>query len=114
VSNGELFAFAGLWDRWRSPDGNLVESCTILTTMPNRLLADVHDRMPVILSPDNYDLWLDPGMKDAASAVALLKPYDAALMRGYAVSARVNVVANDDAECAARISLPPVTASLFD
>jgi putative SOS response-associated peptidase YedK len=114
VKDGELFAFAGLWDRWRAPDGNMLESCTILTTTPNRLLADIHDRMPVILVPADYDLWLDPGMNDAAAALDLLRPFDAPLMRSYPVSARVNAVANDDAECAAPISLPPVTASLFE
>ena len=114
VEDGELFAFAALWDRWRSPDGNLVESCTILTTTPNRLLTDIHDRMPVILPPDNYDLWLDPGMTHKASAVDLLRPYDATLMNGYPVSARVNAVANDDAECSLRIEVPQTAPSLFD
>jgi putative SOS response-associated peptidase YedK len=54
----------GLWDRWRDPAGAVIESCSILTTTPNSLLADIHDRMPVILRPENYDLWLDPGFKD--------------------------------------------------
>ncbi len=114
VGDAELFAFAGLWDRWRAPDGSLVESCTILTTTPNQLLADIHDRMPVILAPDDYDLWLDPGMRDAATAVDMLKPYDAALMRRHPISARVNSVANDDPECATPVALPLVSASLFD
>lgn len=55
-----LFAFAGLWDRWRAPAGQTVETCTILTTRPNSLIADVHDRMPVIVRPEDYELWLDP------------------------------------------------------
>jgi putative SOS response-associated peptidase YedK len=55
-----LFAFAGLWDRWKDPGGKVIESCTILTTQANALLKDMHSRMPVILSPDAYDLWLDP------------------------------------------------------
>jgi putative SOS response-associated peptidase YedK len=114
VGDRDLFAFAGLWDRWRATDGVMVETCTILTTAPNPLLADVHDRMPVILAPDDYDLWLDPGMRDASTAVDLLKPFDAALMRRHPVSTRVNNVANDDPECAAAIALPPVTATLFD
>ena len=54
------FAFAGLWDSWRTPEGATLETCTILTTTPNRLLAEVQDRMPVILPPTSYDLWLDP------------------------------------------------------
>ena len=114
VGEGELFAFAGLWDRWRSPEGNVVESSTILTTTPNRLLADIHDRMPVILSPDDYDLWLDPGMTDTAAAVDMLKPYDATLMKGYPVSTRVNSVTNDDAECSLPVSVPSPAPSLFD
>jgi putative SOS response-associated peptidase YedK len=98
VRDGELFAFAGIWDRWHG-GGIAVETCSILTTTPNALASAVHDRMPVILDPDAYDLWLDPGMRDAAVASDLLKPYDARLMRCYPVSTRINHVANDDEEC---------------
>jgi len=77
INDGELFAFAGIWDRWRDPSGKLVETCSILTTTPNAVISLVHDRMPVILGPDGYDLWLDPGMRDVAAASDLLKPYDA-------------------------------------
>jgi putative SOS response-associated peptidase YedK len=59
VGNGELLAFAGLWERWRDPSGNWVKTCSILTTTPNAVTSVVHDRMPVILHPDAYDLWLD-------------------------------------------------------
>src|SRR5271157_236442 len=59
--DGSLFAFAGLWDRWKDASGQVVGSCSILTTTPNTLLADVHDRMPVILRAEDYDQWLDPG-----------------------------------------------------
>jgi putative SOS response-associated peptidase YedK len=107
VSGGELFAFAGLWDRWKNPQGNVVESCTILTTTPNSLLADLHDRMPVILGHDDYDLWLDPAFKNVASFSEMLKPYDTALMRRYPVSTRVNQVLNDDAECARPLDREP-------
>jgi hypothetical protein len=69
--------------------------------------AAVHDRMPVILDPDSYDLWLDPGFTDVAAASDMLKPFDAAAMRAYPVSGRVSNVANDDAECCA-----PVEAAL--
>jgi len=64
VGEGEVFAFAGLWDEWRSPDGEIIESCTILTTGPNSVVADLHDRMPVIVTPDKYDVWLDPDVND--------------------------------------------------
>jgi putative SOS response-associated peptidase YedK len=98
-----VFAFAGLWDRWRSPQGAQIESCTILTTGPNELMQDVYDRMPVILNPEDYDLWLDPGFTKIAPLTAMLKPYPAEAMRRYRVSQRVNQVQNDDAECAAEI-----------
>jgi len=60
VNEGELFAFAGIWDRWKNARGNAVENCSILTTTPNTVTAAVHDLMPVILDLDSYDLWLDP------------------------------------------------------
>ena len=73
-----------------------LETCSILTTTPNAVTSVVHDRMPVILDPDNYDLWHDPGMRDEVAASELLKPFDARLMRCYPVSTRVNHVANQD------------------
>jgi putative SOS response-associated peptidase YedK len=90
------FSFAGLWDGWRAPDGQWIRTCSILTTTPNALLADVHDRMPVILSPDVYDLWLDPEFSHAPTLIDLMKPFDAKAMRRFAVSSKVNAVANDD------------------
>jgi putative SOS response-associated peptidase YedK len=103
LTDDSVFAFAGLWDRWRSPQGQFIESCTILTTTPNELLKDVHDRMPVILAHDAYDLWLDPGFKKVEELQPLLKPYAADAMRRYRVSQRVNQVKNDDPECAVEI-----------
>jgi len=114
VGEGNPFALAGLWDRWRGPDEKIVETCTILTTTPNELLSDVHDRMPVILDTDTYDRWLDPGMHDAERAVGLLGRFDANLMRRYPVSTRVNLVANDDPECCAPVDLPAAPTTLFD
>jgi putative SOS response-associated peptidase YedK len=99
VNEGELFAFAGLRDRWKDPSGNWIKTCSILTTTPNTVTSAVHDRMPVILDPESYDLWLDPGMSDVSAASDLLKPYDARLMRCYLISSRINHVSNDDAEC---------------
>jgi putative SOS response-associated peptidase YedK len=115
VNDGELFAFAGLWDRWMNPQGELIESCTILTTTPNSLLADIHDRMPVILSRDGYGLWLDPAFQDTRSVSQMLKPFNAALMRRYPVSTRVNHVLNDDADCAKPVKpdTSPVQPQLF-
>jgi len=61
VNDGELFAFAALWDRWKDPNGQWIRSCSILTTMPNAVTSVVDDRMPVILNKEDYDVWLDPG-----------------------------------------------------
>jgi len=69
--------------------------------------------MPVILDPDSYDLWLDPGFKDAVAVSDLLKPFDARLMRCFPVSARVNQVANDDQECSARVAPAQTQPGLF-
>src|ERR1700685_3245186 len=71
VNDGGLFAFAGLWDRWRDGSGGWVETCSILTTTPNPVTAAVHDRMPVILDQDSYRIWLDPGMKNVTVACAV-------------------------------------------
>ena len=113
VNEGKLFAFAGIWDRWKDPSGQWVKSCSILTTTPNAVISPVHDRMPVILDPDSYDLWLDPGMTNAAATSELLKPCDGRLMRCSPVSARVNGVANDDEECCAPVELAEVQTRLF-
>jgi putative SOS response-associated peptidase YedK len=102
LADDAVFAFAGLWEQWRSPQGQTVESCAILTTAPNELVRDVHDRMPVILAPDAYDRWLDSGFRRVEELQPLLKPYSGA-MRRYRVSSRVNQVKNDDAECAAEV-----------
>ena len=69
--DGRPFGMAGLWDRWRGPDGTPLESCAILTTSPNELVASLHDRMPVILAPDDFDLWRDPREQDVALAAGL-------------------------------------------
>lgn len=88
LSNGEPFAFAGLWDRWKDRAGGVLESYTIITTTPNELTATIHDRMPVILRPQDYDLWLAhvPADKQAAPVpqlelMALLRPYPADRMK---------------------------------
>jgi putative SOS response-associated peptidase YedK len=113
VSDGVLFAFAGLWERWHAPSGQWAKSCSILTTTPNAVTSTVHDRMPVILHPDSYDLWLDPGMTDVQVVSELLKPYDAGLMRCYPVSNRVNHVGNDDEECSRHVDVAETQNRLF-
>ena len=114
MQDDSLFAFAGLWDRWRDPAGDVVESCSILTTTPNSLLANIHDRMPVILRQENYDLWLDAGFKDVKALAEVLVPFEAAQMRCFPVSTRINAVTNDDPDCVVpRHSSLPAQASLF-
>jgi len=113
VHEGELFAFAGIWDRWKDPSGQWVKSCSILTTTPNAVTAAVHDRMPVILDPDAYDVWLDPGMTKVEAVSDLLKPCDARLMRRYPISTRINHVANDDEGCSAPVELAEIQNRLF-
>ena len=105
VNGGELFAFAGLWDRWKDANGQWIRSCSILTTAPNAVTSSVHDRMPVILHQSDYDLWLDPGLTETSAVAELLKPFDARLMRCYPVSSRVNQVQNDDAACCELVKL---------
>jgi putative SOS response-associated peptidase YedK len=100
-----MFAFAGLWERWQDPNGEFVETCTILTTRANALVADVHDRMPVILKSDQYDLWLDRGIRNPALIADCLNPFDTGLMRKYPVGTRVNRPENDRAECAHEVSV---------
>jgi putative SOS response-associated peptidase YedK len=105
VNNGALFAFAGLWDGWKNAEGQWIKTCSILTTTPNAVTSTVHDRMPLILDRESYDLWLDPGMQNVAAISELLKPFDPQLMRCYPVSSRVNHVVNDDEECSKPLGL---------
>ena len=93
-----LFAFAGLWDEWHAPDGSPLRSCTIITTTPNAVAAPIHDRMPVILRPEDEQFWLDHAVTDASDLLPLLVPYPSELMESYAVSRRVNVPVIDDPE----------------
>jgi putative SOS response-associated peptidase YedK len=113
VNDGELFAFAGLWDRWMDSTGKWITTCSILTTTPNAVASTVHDRMPVILEPDSYDLWLDPGMRNVTAVCEPLRPFDARLMRSYPVSNRINHVANDDKECARPVEIVEEQSGLF-
>lgn len=113
VGEGELFAFAGIWDGWQDPSGRWVKTCSILTTTPNALTTTVHDRMPVILESADYDLWLDPRTQNVALISKLLKPYDARAMRFYPVSMRINHVGNDDEQCSRRVEIAEPQNRLF-
>jgi len=113
VGEGELFACGGIWDRWNDPSGGWIKTCSILTMTPNAVTSAVHDRMPVILDPDSYDVWLYPGMNGGGTASELLKPYDHRLMRSYPVSNRVNSVVNDDEACSVPVELAEIQNRLF-
>jgi putative SOS response-associated peptidase YedK len=99
LKNKEQFAFAGLWDSWKSPGGDIINSCTIITTTTNELMAELHDRMPVILSRETESLWLDQSIMDSGFLKSFLVPYPADLMMTYEVSAIVNSPKNNGPEC---------------
>jgi putative SOS response-associated peptidase YedK len=98
MKEGRPFAFAGLWESWKEEDGPEIRSCTILTTRPNHLAGEIHDRMPVILAHDTYDVWLDPG-SDRDELTGLLAPYPEDEMEAYPVSRFVNSPSNNDPRC---------------
>jgi putative SOS response-associated peptidase YedK len=99
LKSDELFAFAGLYDRWKTPDGERITSCTIITTDPNELVLPIHDRMPVILARKMEDAWLEPETVEEQKLLAMLKPYNADEMAAYEVSDLVNSPANDSPQC---------------
>ena len=91
-----LFAIAGITERWQGPEG-VVETCAIITTGPNGVMRNIHDRMPVILSAEDHDAWLDPRNQSITVLKQLIKPCADSTMAAHAVSARVNAPKNDDA-----------------
>jgi putative SOS response-associated peptidase YedK len=99
LQDGRPFAFAGLWERWQDQDGGVIESCTLLTTRPNALLQPLHNRMPVILHPHDYTLWLSPETQDVDALHRLLNPYPSGEMDAYPVSRYVNSPQNEGPEC---------------
>ncbi len=98
ATEGRPFAFAGLWEMWQDPEGTRLQTCTILTTSPNELMAPIHNRMPVIIEPEDFGLWLEPG-PNPDQALHLLRPFPADKMAAYPVSTAVNNPRNDTAEC---------------
>jgi putative SOS response-associated peptidase YedK len=98
LTGATLFSFAGLWESWTGPDGSRLESCTIITTKPNALIRHVHDRMPVILHPDQYDSWLQE-ITPPPVLQKMLSPYPAEGMEMYPVSQAVNSPKNDTPAC---------------
>lgn len=102
IKDGLPMGFAGLWDSWNSPDGETVESFSILTTTSNKLLEKIHDRMPVILFPDDYGLWLNHNIHDPLQLQALYEPYPTDKMISCHVSDLVNNPRFDSPACIAR------------
>jgi putative SOS response-associated peptidase YedK len=112
AKSGEPLAFAGLWETWEGPNGEEVDTAAIVTTRANSLLAPLHDRMPVIIAPDAFDLWLNCGEVDARTAEALIAPAPEDLLEAWPVSTAVNRTANDNAaliEPVAPGAPPPIT-----
>lgn len=96
--DGQPFALAGLWEEWER-EGEVIESCAIITTTANDLMAEFHDRMPVILYQKDFDLWLDPDVKDPTTLESLLRPYPSEDMMVYPVNRLVNNPRNEDPKC---------------
>ena len=98
---------AGLWEHWQDDRGNELESCTILTTEPNELIGELHDRMPVILNPDSYDAWLDSDNEKGGSVRALCRPFPSEQMMYQPVSRHVNQARNEGPACIAEPTRTP-------
>lgn len=105
ANSGTPLAFAALWETWEGPNGEETETAAIVTTRANCVLSPIHDRMPVIVPPEGFDLWLDAANVDAATAAALIAPAPENLLEAFEISTAVNRTANDD-----RILLEPVNA----
>lgn len=94
-----LFAFAGLLAVWRPPEGDPLVTTCIITTGPNEVLAPIHDRMPVIIQPEDYDAWLDPRNTEKAALLPLIRPAEASSMSAYPVSPKINSGRIEGEEC---------------
>jgi putative SOS response-associated peptidase YedK len=103
LADRQPFAFAGLWEHWQSADGSEIESCTIITTEANSLMRSIHDRMPVILQPQDYQQWLDPAVQKVDQLRSLLRPYeptsDLKTLTAHPVSVKVNNPRHDSPDC---------------
>lgn len=95
LKSDELFAMAGLWEKWQSPEGKSIFTCTVITTTANELMKDIHERMPVILKPEDEHIWLDPTIYDLSKLNHLLKPLSEEVMEAFEVSSLVNSPRNN-------------------
>ena len=103
LSDTGPFGMAGIWETWSAADGSEIDSVAIITIDANSKLAPIHDRMPVILKPADYDRWLDSDRFDRQQAKALLRPAQQDFLRAYPISRRVNAVSNNDAAIVAPV-----------
>jgi putative SOS response-associated peptidase YedK len=104
LTSREPFGLAGLWDVWRKPDGRKVESFTIITTEPNELVRPIHNRIPVILRPEDEEQWLDASRTAFVKAKSLFKPYPEELMDAHDVSTIINSAKYDSPDCIRTLS----------
>ncbi|GHH99155.1 SOS response-associated peptidase [Neobacillus kokaensis] len=103
LKSDELFAMAGIWEQWKSPEGKSIFSCSVITTTPNQLMTDIHDRMPVILNSEDEKNWLNPSISDTNWLQSFLKPYDESRMEAYKVSTFVNSPKNNTIDLVQKI-----------
>ena len=108
MADGSLFGLAGIYERWLSEEGEVIDSCAIVTTDANALLMPIHDRMPVIVAPEHYARWLDPANAEVADLIA---PYPASAMTYHPVSTRVNSLHHDDASLIDPVAQPETEAA---
>ena len=104
LKSNEMYAMAGIWEGWKSPDGKTLYTCSVITTVPNDLMKDIHDRMPVILKREDEKIWLDPEISDTTRLKPLLVPFDENEMETYEVSSLVNSPKNNSIELIQKIS----------
>jgi putative SOS response-associated peptidase YedK len=109
----EIFSFAGLWDEWRSPEGDVLRTCTIITTAANETMSAVHDRMPIIIRPEHEDLWLDPKVDDAKQLEIALEPLSNDRLQMYQVSTKVNAAGKESPDMVEPV-VQVIQQSLFD
>ncbi|MDM5309415.1 SOS response-associated peptidase [Peribacillus frigoritolerans] len=95
LKNHAPFGMAGLWESWKSPEGISIYSCSVITTVPNELMTSIHDRMPVILKPEDEKDWLNPSINDPAYLQQYLKSFDSEQMEAFEVSTDVNSTKNN-------------------
>lgn len=106
MKDGSPLAFAGIWDSWKSPEGEIIESCSILTTTSNSMVTVLHDRMPVILHPSEFALWLDRSTNDPERLKRLYQPYPSELLQEWEVSSIVNSASHETPETIVPLHAP--------